>query len=454
MYSIDAKILNSRFAGKKLIKLAAMLLVASTWLRGDPALAATDPLGELRQLVDVGSYDRAYEIARQHQDLQGNPHFDFLFGLAAIHAGHHSEGVLALERHLSVIPANDRARLELARGYFELGDYLRARQEFEFVLKYNPPQEVRANIERYFEAMQTRESASRPSSARRYLEFGGGYDTNVNAGTFNSVINLPTPVVIVDPNSKSIGAYFWQFTGGGQWIKRVTPGLAVFAGGDFDAKQQPSESDFDTHNLGGYLGFSVFKGPTVYRLSLADGMLFVNNAKYRNTLSITGEAQYGLGNGYSLTGVAQYAELSHQDANSIRDSRLLTLVAGAQKSFQAAWRPTAGVQLSLADEDNLQSRDDLGRTMFTSRVFLGANPMDKLGINAGLSWQRSQFNAVDIAFGTVRKDELWTADLGVDYALENNWTLRAEFLFSENDSNQNLYSYKRKLVGLKTRYLF
>lgn len=440
------------------VKHARLLLglALAALLGGSPGIVngAPDTLTEMRQLVDVGSYAQAYELASRHPDLLGNPHFDFLFGVAAIHAGHVPQGLLALERHLAVVPANDRARLELARGFFELGDYLRARQEFEFVLRYNPPKEVQTNIQRYLQAMQTREVATQPSSARGYAEVGGGYDSNVNAGTFNDVINLPTPVVIVDPNAQSVNAWFWQATGGGQWLKRVTPGLAVFAGGDLDAKQHPSAADFDTHNLGGYLGFSVFKGAVVYRLSLSEGMLFVDNAKYRSTLSVTGDAQYGLGGDYTLTGVAQYAELTHEDDNSSRDSRLVTLVAGVQRALHTDWRPTLGLQLSYGEEDNLQSRVDLSRGIFTGRISLSANPADKLGMTGSVSWQRSRYDAADIAFGTVRQDETWIADLGVNYALNNRWTLRTEAQISENDSNQNLYSYKRKLIGLKTRYLF
>lgn len=432
------------FAGLPLFILGALLGSAN---------AANDPLVELRQFVDTGGYEKAYEFAQNHPELLGNPHFDFLYGVSAIHTSHHSEGVLALERHLSLIPANDRARLELARGYFELGDYLRARQEFEFVLKYNPPKEVQANIQRYLDAMRTRESAAQPSSARRYLEIGGGYDSNINSGTYNDIINLPNPFPI-DQSGKAVGANFWQLSGGTQWVKRVTPRFAVYAGADFDAKQHPGESDFDTTNLGGFLGFSVFNGPVIYRLSLADGLMYVGHAKYRNTLSVTGEAQYGLGNGYSLTGVAQYAELTHNDANEGRDSRLLTFLAGAQKSFDHAWRPTLGMQVSIAEEENLHSNEPLGRDMLSGRFFWEASPSDKFGILGGITWQSSQFKAPAPAFGTSREDELWGMDIGINYAYDKQWIVRAEFQVNENDSNHNLFSYKRKLIGLKTRYLF
>jgi tetratricopeptide (TPR) repeat protein len=130
------------------------------------------PLDDIRRQVESSQFDQAYQTAQSNPQLHGDVHFDFLYGVAAINVGRVAEGVLALERHLAAVPANDRARLELARGYYLVGEYARARSEFEFVLRYNPPAGVRENIARYLQAMALRENASRaavresgPSSA-------------------------------------------------------------------------------------------------------------------------------------------------------------------------------------------------------------------------------------------------------------------------------------------------
>src|SRR5450830_953633 len=110
---------------------------------GSPIWAAEQDkvINDLRRMVDAGQYDSAFKAGSEQSALQGSTHFDFLFGVACVNSGHIPQGLLALQRHLAVVPANDRARLELAKGYFELGEYSRARQEFEFVLHYNPPKD-------------------------------------------------------------------------------------------------------------------------------------------------------------------------------------------------------------------------------------------------------------------------------------------------------------------------
>lgn len=441
----------------KLTSLLKQLLLAGCMAGlGVQASAATDQgLGELRRLVDAGQYEAAFKLASTQTGLMGSPHFDFLMGVAAVNSGHLAQGVLALERHLAVVPANDRARLDLAKGYYDLGDYFRARQEFEFVLRYNPPKDVQANVQKYLDAMQTREVITSRTSSRSYIEIGAGSDSNVNAGTYENQIDLLTgPVFITDPASSEAKSPFVQVTGGTQWLRRVDAGLAVFAGLDFDLKHNPDATQYDTANLGAYTGFSVAKGAGLYRLTFSEGQLRVNDEKYRNTMSLTGEGQFSLGQGYSASGVAQYSELAHAQVNEVRDARMLTLGGGVQRTFQSAWRPTLGVQVTYAKEFNLHLREDLSRKVFTTRLSLAASPTEQVSVSAGLSRQQSSFGLADIAFGTVREDTMWSADVGVNYLWNRNWLIRADLQTTDNESNQGLYSYRRTVVGLRSRYLF
>jgi len=171
-------------------------------------------------------------------------------------------------------------------------------------------------------------------------------------------------------------------------------------------------------------------------------------------LSVTGEGQFNLGQGYSATSVVQYAELAHAQVNATRDARMLTLGGGVQKTWQSPWRPSVGVQVTYAKEFNLHLREDLSRHALTTRLSLAANPTERVSLSAGLSRQQSTFEAADIAFGTVRDDALWSADVGVNYLWDRHWLLRADVQYTDNESNQGLYSYRRSLVGLRSRYLF
>ncbi len=162
---------------------AIFLLVAASAANAAPA-------DDIKALIDKGNAAAAYALGKNHPDQFGDPHFDFYFGVAAIDSGHAGEGVLALERYVINFPDNVNARLELARGYFVMGDDLRAREEFDAVLNTKPPAAVVANIERFLDALRSRESTYRTTTGL-FLEAGFGYDSNVNGGVGSSNISLP-----------------------------------------------------------------------------------------------------------------------------------------------------------------------------------------------------------------------------------------------------------------------
>ncbi len=173
-----------KLRGKFAISIWLLVALMST----GPSFAA--PADEVKALLDKGNAAAAYALGKNHPDQLGNPQFDFYFGVAAIDSGHAGEGVLALERYVINFPNNVNARLELARGYFVMGDDLRAREEFNAVLTAKPPAPVVANIERFLDALRSRESTYRTTTGL-FVEAGFGYDSNVNGGVGSANINLP-----------------------------------------------------------------------------------------------------------------------------------------------------------------------------------------------------------------------------------------------------------------------
>ena len=129
----------------KIIKgicLFGILLVSSN------SLAADDYNLELLISLFEKNSVQAYSYAAEHlSEQEGDPQFDYYYGVAAIDAGHASQGVFALERVLLLYPDEHAARLELARGYFIHEEYARSRQEFETVMQLNPPDDVMQNAQ-------------------------------------------------------------------------------------------------------------------------------------------------------------------------------------------------------------------------------------------------------------------------------------------------------------------
>ncbi len=429
-------------------------LLAGCLLCGTAAQAA--PLDDLRRQVEAGQFDQAYNTAQVNPQLVGDVHFDFLYGVAAINVGRIAEGLLALERHLTAVPANDRARLELARGYFLLGEYTRARVEFEFVLRYNPPAGVRANINGFLQAMQTRETADRRATARMYAEAGVGHDNNVNGGTFRDELQLVFGnVSLAGSPSRQVPDSYAQAAVGGQHIVRVSNRLSVFAGADLDHRANIDEKAYNLTNAGVYTGLTQLGAGALWRVTLGASTLQVGGNRYRNTGQLGLEANVTLSPELAFMGFAQYAEFRHAAADRVRDAQASMLGVMLTRSFSTLpGAPTVGVRFSWTQEDNQRLRSDLDRQVPLLRIFGAVTPMPSLRISAGLTVYQQLFGNVDIGFGTERRDSAIAGDLVANYALDERWSLRGDAVWSRNRSNQDLYDSSRKAVSLKVRYQY
>ena len=116
-------------------------------------------LTQAEALVREGRAAAAYALLQPKEaDSAGDPDFDYWLGISALESGRPDKASIALERVLIVNPDFAAARLDLARAYFALNDYERARLEFKTVLEQDPPESARETIQRYMAEMDTRAS--------------------------------------------------------------------------------------------------------------------------------------------------------------------------------------------------------------------------------------------------------------------------------------------------------
>jgi tetratricopeptide (TPR) repeat protein len=414
--------------------------------------AQAAPLDDMRRFVEGNQFEQAYALAMQNRQLIGDVHFDFLYGVAAIKVGKVPEGLLALERHLAAVPANDRARLELAAGYFQLGDYPRARAEFEFVLRYSPPAPVRATIARFLDAMQLRDTNDRRGTARAYAELGAGRDSNVNGGTFRDDVQFVFGNVPLQGSpSRAVADTVAQLAVGTQHNRRVTNQLSVFGGLDAEHKENTEHREFNLTQVAGNLGFSQLAGGAMWRMTLAGNALLVGGNRYRDTRSVALEASFTPSPEWQTSLFGSYVDARHQGADEVRDARITTVGASATRSFGGAGAPSAGIRVSFSQEDNLRLRPEFSRLSPLVRLFAATNLGERWRLSAGLTAIEQRYRAEDFGFGSVRHDVAANLDVVLSWAVTPGLTLRAEYIAYANRSNQDLYDSNRQSLMLKTR---
>lgn len=412
------------------------------------------PADDIKALLEKGDSRAAYELGRKHPEELGNPVFDFYFGVAAIDSGRAGEGVLALERYVANFPANLEARLELARGYFILGEDLRAREEFNEVLKAKPPAQVVANIDRYLDAIRARESAYR-TTAGAFIEIGGGYDSNINGGVGSANVFVPNlGQITVAPGGVETGASFGQATVGVNLVHPVAPGFALFGSLGADYRAYNNNSDFNQNNYGILGGVSYLRENDLFRVSASYNTLDVDNDRFRNVTAGTGEWTRQLDELQALTGFVQYADLDYDGVNNVRDSSLYGVGAGYRRAFIAPAAPLLSLSASYAKEDNRKDFDELSRDIWSARAAVGVTPAPKWALSLGATYQYSAYEAEIPLLATTRRDTYYAADVVASYAFTRSFSARLEGLWSKNDSNIDLFEYRRNVGALKFRYDF
>jgi len=438
------------FAGTRISKafLCGLSIVALA-----PVLFA-DPVDDIKSLLDKGNAAEAYQYGKSHPDELGNPTFDFYFGIAAIDGGHAGEGVLALERYTLNYPDNLNARLELARGYFVMGDDQRARQEFYAVRETNPPEAVKANIDRFLSAMSERESNYR-LSLNAFIDVASGLDTNANGGLGNAHINLPGfGDVLVSEEGLSARTGFQWLAAGGQIAKPVAPGLALFARGRLDGRFHRTAQQFDQNNISGSTGFAYIKNKNSYRTAFSYTRMAVDDRRFRNVGDVSVEWQRVLNELSAFQFLAQYARLRYAGANEARNADFSVLGLGFRKAFIRGWKPQATANITGGVERNIEDRPDLGRSLVGSDIGLAIAPASKWTLSTSASFLNSLYQAEDPLTLTRRKDHFYGLNTVASFAYTRRVILGAEFLLARNDSNIALYEYDRGLLTFRIRYEF
>lgn len=169
---------------------AAVPALAIVSLSGGGATPVSDedeedlgPIEALVALVNAGRWSEADVLANELRDrYEGLPRFDLYYGLVLMQKAEYEEAIFAFERVLIFVPDQHRARLELGRAYYQLGNYARARSALEQVLLADPPSNVRRNVNTLLALITEEEARSQIQT-----EFGGsveaGWDSNANGGS-------------------------------------------------------------------------------------------------------------------------------------------------------------------------------------------------------------------------------------------------------------------------------
>jgi len=398
-------------------------------------------IAHLQSLFESYKRGQAYDYAKQYQsEMEGDPYYDYFFGVSAIDTGHASEGTFALERVLLVFPEDQVARIELARGYFNLQEYALAKDAFNAVLKNNPPDTVKDIAQTYLDRIRINESRYRPTHSG-FIEFALGYDDNVNIGVDES-INLPGSEAQADNVATLSGAWSYAHPFSPGWLFEST----LF--GDFRKNQDLSAFDTATGSL--QLGIAHIQADSKYKAELIAQQFNLDGESFRTLNGINLNWQYTLSQQSSFNSSLQYARFDYPNL-VYKNSDLITLGLNYTRAFSSYLQPLLFTNLSLGTENAQDTSNPVAlreteRDIYSLRIGLVLNFTNTIALQSAIGTQNSAYNE--------REDDYNTANLNLVWAFARKWRLDTRYGYTKNDSTDNLRSYQRKVINMTLNYTF
>ncbi len=398
----------------------------------------------LEALVGSGQYQAAYELAlTQEAELAGEPEFDFLFGLSALESGHPQQAIFALERVIAVVPEDHRARLELARAYFVLGNFEKAESLFNAVLASDPPPKVKQNVQLFLDEIHGL-SKKRDHFLSANAELRLGYDTNVNSATAIYDVFLPIGILLhLSENSRELDDTFAEINASASYVKLLRKDMGYFLSASFSDRHNSTYNLFDTRFVGLNGGYLYQSRGQSLRIPLQIQYLEIARYHFRTSTGLGLEWSMAPTRAAQFVFFGQWAMLRHTEVEKVRDVDLGLLGFGVSREIFRA-----NTMLNLSVFHAVESPQETGGSHF-GRSYTGLRlsavwrPFPLHELLFGAATQTSQHDSVHPTFGETREDDYSQVALDWMWLLRPRWRLNVGIAYYAVDSNIEIYTYQR-----------
>ncbi len=426
-----------------IVLIAGLLYIFTT-----PVLAAS--LTQLETLLETGQYPQAWaEAQRLQKKHEGDPHFDYLLGLAALETGNADHALFALQRVVTNTPKVIRPRLELARTYLQLKNRQAALNEFRQVLTMSPPDGVRTTVQGQIDALTAETNGGKLAVG---ASFSIGYDSNTNSGAGDPVINTPIfGNITLDDASIRQGSPFSEMRGQLAYSRPVSNQQAWFVTANAGQRHYTAASDFDTQEAELQAGTQWITGKQRYQISVRQQTLNLGGQTYSDsTLLDTGLTHY-LDNNHQLASMLTLENFDHRQQDE-QDKQRLRLVGQYQakvSTINYQLEVSAGYERADQVASKHQSRNLLGLGYSATHLW-NAGQASSFSIQV----QQSRHQATDPVYNAIRQDTRLSLLAGHQMQLNANAALIAQMGYVKSDSNLDLYTTKKGYIKLGINYLF
>lgn len=387
----------------------------------------------------TGDYPFAYQIATDNLiEMEGDAVFDFYYGLTSLRLRKYEEARFTFERLVYSNPDQPRYRLEYGLALFNQQQYEQSAEQFNTVLRTDPPEQVKQNINQYLSFIkQYQRRANKHWSLS--LDIGSGYDSNINSATDLDAIGL----IRINEDSQSTESGFASLSANLNYTLTLNQKSDV----DFNLvthhkkNDHTSDYDIDIVRLKTAWGYQFSKrqsiklGPSYLEVLLdgqrygQDSGVFVEWMKYAKSFIIQSQL------GYRIKDYWDSPELEAEQS----DTSLSLLFPHGRLTHSVFLYASFDTPRSEGQKSALKNLANLGYRL-------------NHRLNKQWSWQavlsstHTEYLADNSFFGLTRRDDSYHISLGLARVLTRHLRADVELSSAVNSSNLQLYDYDRNKV--------
>jgi hypothetical protein len=461
-------------------------------------VAQVIPAGPQASDADMATIRSAAELVRAKKStaalakldpladrLAGNPDFDYVYGVAALDAGHPAQAAVALRRAIAARPDFHLARAELGRALAAMGDLAGAKREFQTVrdvkglpalardamgrqiiaidesLTQIGPAGPQARPANGPEGRPTRTEAPQPRTRiSGYLENSLGYDSNVNAGPSNESLLIPALAFLgpatVSPQAMPKKSGFYELAGGLSISHTIDNDTAAFANLIGNWHPLFDNSEFRTALAGGEAGIARRVGDLgIFSVAAIGQTFMMDDRAFRNLYGTAAQWRQRYADTWDASVAVSWLGLEYPGQNGQDADRFTASGTLSRKWDQLPLAPAISITGNVGREiARTAGMDFLTFTLLGMRAGVETTWAPWLVAFLQLGYEDHRYDADYPLFFRHRHEGLLDALAGFEVKMSERVSLRPSVHYSETQSNVDLFNQKRWITTVALRWTF
>lgn len=405
-----------------------------------------------RALLAASQAKQAFDLLEPLEATRaGDPDFDTVLGIAANESNQYTRAVFALERVLVVQPENARARAELGRALFAVGDTRASRRVLMETKQANIPQGAAETIDQFLQAIDRTEEAAR-SSVKPYLEASFGIDSNINSGPSNANIAVPAfggAIFALTPAGVKTRDNFLTLGGGVSGRYVIDPRWSLIGNVSGNERLNYKNSNFNSGQLDLNGGASYRYEKHEFSGVAQIGTYTVDGSRVRNQQGLVGEWTFRPDGFQQWSSYLQWGKLSYP-AQSVRDATRSVIGTSYAYVFRDGLLLFAGGYVGR-EKESTTAFPQFGHRLVGLRVGAQKALRDDLALFGSVALENRQYGGPDPLFNVDRHDRQTNLNVGLNWIPAKFWRITPQLSLASVKSNVAISDFSKNVLSVTVR---